>query len=153
MTDGRTELAVYLAERDVPCPGCGYNLRGLTEATCPECAQQLHLHELKIPPSRAMTYRFVLIAGGAGYVIWAANLAFLSDSVIELRPVWISLGIGLVGISSAFLVPAGLRMQRGSEPGLRVAQTITSIYFGAAILLGSYGTLGLLLTMFEALLG
>ncbi len=27
----------YLATRDVPCPMCRYNLRGLEDPTCPEC--------------------------------------------------------------------------------------------------------------------
>ncbi len=43
MKDDCTELQGYLAERDVPCPGCGYNLRGLPEGTCPECRQELKL--------------------------------------------------------------------------------------------------------------
>ena len=34
-------LADYLAETDAPCPGCGYNLRGLTVEECPECALPL----------------------------------------------------------------------------------------------------------------
>ncbi len=39
-TDTRKEmLRVFLAEHDAPCPACGYNLRGLTEATCPECGE------------------------------------------------------------------------------------------------------------------
>src|ERR1044071_7129464 len=36
-------LHEYLAERDAPCPGCGYNLRGLSADTCPECGVPLHL--------------------------------------------------------------------------------------------------------------
>lgn len=30
-------LLAYLAENDGACLGCGYNLRGLREARCPEC--------------------------------------------------------------------------------------------------------------------
>lgn len=30
-------FADYLAERDVPCHACGYNLRGCAEPFCPEC--------------------------------------------------------------------------------------------------------------------
>lgn len=34
-------LRAYLADRDVPCPACGYNLRGITTAACPECGAAL----------------------------------------------------------------------------------------------------------------
>lgn len=36
-------LQVYLATADVPCPGCGYNLRGVTDSACPECGEPLRL--------------------------------------------------------------------------------------------------------------
>ena len=36
-------LQLFLADRDIPCPGCGYNLRGLTTDRCPECNQPLSL--------------------------------------------------------------------------------------------------------------
>lgn len=36
-------LRAFLAERDVACPGCGYNLRGLTGDACPECHETIHL--------------------------------------------------------------------------------------------------------------
>jgi hypothetical protein len=37
------ELTHFLADRDEPCPNCGYNLRGLTTAACPECRHELVL--------------------------------------------------------------------------------------------------------------
>lgn len=38
MRDDRgTDLIGYLADRDVPCHACGYNLRGCREPFCPEC--------------------------------------------------------------------------------------------------------------------
>lgn len=36
-------VRAYLAERDAHCPGCGYNLRGVREPVCPECAGELSL--------------------------------------------------------------------------------------------------------------
>lgn len=36
-------LLEFLRERDVPCPLCGYNLRGLTSDRCPECGRELRL--------------------------------------------------------------------------------------------------------------
>jgi predicted RNA-binding Zn-ribbon protein involved in translation (DUF1610 family) len=35
-TDAGT-LERFLAARDVPCTGCGYNLRGVSTVFCPEC--------------------------------------------------------------------------------------------------------------------
>lgn len=42
-TEPSTALADFLTERDVPCPACGYNLRGLASGNCPECRQPLVL--------------------------------------------------------------------------------------------------------------
>jgi hypothetical protein len=41
--DDGVELTRFLAGRDVPCPLCGYNLRGLTTPRCPECGRELRL--------------------------------------------------------------------------------------------------------------
>ena len=36
-------LVHWLADRDLPCPACGYNLHGLTASACPECGRGLRL--------------------------------------------------------------------------------------------------------------
>ena len=36
-------LVEYLSTRDVACPLCTYNLRGLTTPRCPECGRELKL--------------------------------------------------------------------------------------------------------------
>ncbi|MBL1217397.1 MAG: hypothetical protein D8M59_07860 [Planctomycetes bacterium] len=36
-------LIAFLAERDEPCPKCGYNLRGCTSTKCPECGTTVKL--------------------------------------------------------------------------------------------------------------
>jgi predicted RNA-binding Zn-ribbon protein involved in translation (DUF1610 family) len=36
---GAEILREYLATRDVPCEGCGYNLRGALDVFCPECGR------------------------------------------------------------------------------------------------------------------
>jgi hypothetical protein len=36
-------LRAFLKDRDAPCPQCGYNLRGLTRARCPECRELIGL--------------------------------------------------------------------------------------------------------------
>ena len=42
----------YLAHRDVPCPGCNYNLRGLQTPSCPECGRVLAIDDIRIPRRR-----------------------------------------------------------------------------------------------------
>ena len=44
MASDPESLRVYLANRDEPCPGCGYNLRGLESRACPECREPLELN-------------------------------------------------------------------------------------------------------------
>src|SRR3954471_8593244 len=47
-------LIQFLAERDVPCPLCQYNLRGLLSPRCPECGRELQLTVgLTEPPMKA----------------------------------------------------------------------------------------------------
>jgi hypothetical protein len=41
--DNTQPLLEYLRERDVACPLCGYNLRGLSSARCPECGREVQL--------------------------------------------------------------------------------------------------------------
>jgi hypothetical protein len=36
-------LKAYLADRDVPCPGCGYSLKGCASDTCPECGNEIRI--------------------------------------------------------------------------------------------------------------
>lgn len=45
-------LADYLAGRDIDCPGCGYNLRGLTQSSCPECGYVVEEMTLRVIESR-----------------------------------------------------------------------------------------------------
>jgi hypothetical protein len=40
------QVTLYLADRDVACPGCGYNLRGIRGLSCPECSAPLSLDRL-----------------------------------------------------------------------------------------------------------
>lgn len=54
-------LTSFLAERDAPCPGCGYNLRGNTDGRCPECGATITLGILNGDPLVSMR-RLVVIA-------------------------------------------------------------------------------------------
>ncbi len=43
-------LSQFLAQRDVPCPTCAYNLRDLQSAVCPECGETLRLQVGAVTP-------------------------------------------------------------------------------------------------------
>lgn len=43
---GISGRARIVTPEDVPCPSCGYNLRGLREARCPECGSSFTIEQL-----------------------------------------------------------------------------------------------------------
>src|ERR1043165_104303 len=81
-------LRTFLAERDVPCPKCGYNLRGLSGPTCPECNTLLALDDLENPANNpwssvpgvaflavvAFAWAFASVVQGYWRVFWFAGL-------------------------------------------------------------------------------
>ncbi|MEO1716444.1 MAG: hypothetical protein AAFR76_04970 [Planctomycetota bacterium] len=85
------QLRAYLAERDVPCPRCGYNLRGVTEPVCPECefSLTLELHGRNVDRDRRVQRTLFLIplsmaiAGSTWIAMWFH--VFLQ---IGLTPLW-----------------------------------------------------------------
>lgn len=61
-------LHVYLAQRDVPCPRCRYNLRALHGHHCPECGEEVRLNVgLVHPKMKLMTAGLIGLAAGAGF--------------------------------------------------------------------------------------
>lgn len=62
----RDRLIGYLNGRDVPCPGCGYNLRGLRVTSCPECDEPLTVRSIRYVRRSPWTPSFVF--GAVGFV-------------------------------------------------------------------------------------
>jgi len=64
-------VTAYLARRDVQCPRCAYNLRGVGEPLCPECGHKIELTIHR--PGRSRGYLlFVLLA--LGWVLLAGTM-------------------------------------------------------------------------------
>jgi hypothetical protein len=77
------ELRAFLAVRDVACPGCGYNLRGLGSNRCAECGL---LVDLGVQPRRERwtAVAFVAIACGWPFVTAAMNTCRSLQSAIYI---------------------------------------------------------------------
>lgn len=57
-------LVHFLADRDEPCPSCGYNLRDLRSAACPECGQPLNVRLDATDPRTGRYLACVIALGG-----------------------------------------------------------------------------------------
>ncbi|MGA2499887.1 MAG: hypothetical protein ABSH20_19290 [Tepidisphaeraceae bacterium] len=67
MPDDPDFLRQFLADRDMPCPSCGYNLRSLQSSRCPECGDELKLVVGMVEPRQAaLLTGLVAIASGMG---------------------------------------------------------------------------------------
>jgi hypothetical protein len=81
-------LGTFLAERDAPCPRCGYNLRGVESAQCPECGEPLKLALAKRRrlggwgPFLVLVFAWLLIAGGINTTREVRRLIIEREAVI-----------------------------------------------------------------------
>lgn len=69
-------LITYLATHDAPCPGCGYNLRGLQGNTCPECGESIDYISLR-NRSQLRTWTLPMFAWQSMFAVFAALLLLL----------------------------------------------------------------------------
>ncbi len=98
-------LVEYLADRDVECPKCGYNLRGLEQAVCPECSRVLRLAELRVPRGKPWAVVPSLIGLSAAFAFCLFGLARSYDLGFMWRVVvgvWIGTNV-LVVLPLGFL--------------------------------------------------
>ncbi len=101
--DTSTDLQRFLAGRDIPCPACAYNLRGLGSPRCPECGAPLSVEGIR-KAIRAKGGAPVVIAG-AGVLIFAL-IALPSAAFLMLMSAGVLLGsrVGEPGGSVAILL-------------------------------------------------
>ena len=106
-TDAVGLLLEFLRDRDVNCPGCGYNLRDLTQPQCPECEQSVTLC-VSVPPSPVLPL-VVTVAPGIFSGIMTILLCFfavIGGAPIGQMPwfVWLLLGFGAAsGVTALFV--------------------------------------------------
>jgi hypothetical protein len=130
-TDGDL-LNTYLADRDVPCPRCGYNLRGLSGRRCPECGDELTLRIGLVEP-RMTAYLTALGASCAG-VGGSGLFTALAMSVADAnwwRETSAKLLLVLLVVASAMLALALWKRRRFRAAPIAVQWTLA----GAACLI------------------
>lgn len=115
----RTLLAGVLADRDWACPGCAYNIRGLTSDRCPECNQLLEVRISLAEPGLGRFLRvllpLVVTSGmfGCGVVVVLAISAFhgLPSARESRQLIWYPLAVAIsFGVVSGRLLSARGRM-------------------------------------------
>lgn len=92
-------FAEFVAERDIECPGCGYNLRGLKGRRCPECGARVGWGAFAAwgPDSEPRLFRMAEAGVVVGATLAAGQLAFRA---------WGALASGKVGpIVASVLLP------------------------------------------------
>ncbi|HLO42059.1 MAG TPA: hypothetical protein VK176_13620 [Phycisphaerales bacterium] len=91
-----SDLATFLADRDVLCPSCKYNLRGLKESRCPECNQELVLGvQLAVPFTRMYIAAIsgpIAVGGSALLSLGAVGWASLGPGRLH-KTVWLAFAV------------------------------------------------------------
>lgn len=155
--DETAALRDYLAHRDVPCPGCGYNLRGLGGAACPECNQTL---ELTVRLTEGRIGQLILAIVGLAIGAGAGGLLLLVVIIVSLAKsdfprgsagfllIWLpAMAAGCLGPPLLWLCArrgrawfrAGTSRRRGMVAALAWAGLLA---FVAAFLVTIFGVLG-----------
>lgn len=129
---GQSDLVrAYLAERDVPCPRCGANLRGVTGDRCPTCGYDLHLVLAGAPRQSWPFYAGLFGLAVATTALTALLLSALFHENWGQRSI-----VGVVGLSILWLQIREW-IQRGEDfetlPRFRQYERISLCWLWAAL--------------------
>lgn len=119
-------LVEYLHDRNVPCPSCGYSLRGLKTGRCPECNQGL---ELGVVLCEVKWGAFIAGIAGccAGWMFCAMILVYAIFKHLNLReatPLLIGLGVSSL-LLCAWLVGRRTIQRWGESRAWLVASVVS----------------------------
>lgn len=128
-------LVGFLADRDVACPACGYNLRGLEDAVCPECSRVLRLADLRVPRGKPWTVAPSLIGLSAAFAFCLFGLTRNYDLGFLWQ--WV-LGVW-VGTNVLVVLPLGFL---AFEYGKMDARPARDIKWAAIVLAGALVAVG-----------
>jgi hypothetical protein len=135
-------LEQFLASRDVSCPRCRYNLRGLRCSSCPECGSALQLvvavdpaHWLDAPWIQRASHPLAVAA-----VAWVGFLLFFG-------PVWAALPLFLW--AGAFGALRYLKWARQHTIGAAAITPIDSRHRAVVLAVVAFAVLVIILALFD----
>lgn len=147
---------VYLTVTDVPCPTCGYNLRGSSGDKCPECAVPIELSIRRPQQPRpwdtvaviaiVLTTIYFAIHGG-WQLVWittqsglfsgsGSTFGFVSTWIIGIATAFLTAGIGLAWCIGALVVRKRLVRPAWASPTNAAAGMLLTVFI---VFLLSYG--------------
>lgn len=150
-SEGNDALRVFLAERDEPCPQCGYNLRGLTTAVCPECRTELAMQVFAVRAQRrVLTAGAVAISMGAsiplsvlgffmfgaarsGRVLWSAS-STLGERIASGFVLLSCVALLVMYVPVRLRIRAGLRNPQFALRGIHATLWMVSMFTVLAVL-------------------
>lgn len=120
MDQGETDeshLRAFLADRDLPCPVCRYNLRGLASTSCPECGAQLDLRvgsiDLKLAPWLLCVLATALPTGFNGILSTIGTIGAISSASWSSQD-WLGLA-AFIGLTVVFGSAVAIVVRRRSR--------------------------------------
>jgi len=118
-------LRNFLAERDAPCPNCGYNLRGLQAETCPECKHVLRLQFARVErPTRRrfwLTLAVACVGLASGLTDTVQTVFNLVRGQVGIDSIWLAVLMGIWFLMELWLIVLcgfglfGILHTRGSD--------------------------------------
>lgn len=142
-TADRAALLDFLAERDIDCPVCAYQIRGLTSERCPECGASLRLQvgslDLRLGPWLTGLLSIALPFGLFAIILAIFLIDLVFDSGRSRGPGLGRFILGVVVYGSGLAAMIGVRRRFWSR------RRQTQVRFAVAIALVSATVAGVLL--------
>ncbi len=131
-------LTEFLADRDEPCPTCGYDLRGLTRAICPECGRPLHLRLVASTPRLSMLLVLLASLIGTIGVAFVCGLIALTERYHRGWGFSVILATGAVDVIACNLLYTRRAWFLRQRPSTQVTATVLSWVLHAGIVVASF---------------
>ena len=144
-------LKALLAERDLPCPVCGYNLRAIASTNCPECGAKLDLRvgstDLKLGPWLVAVLSVGLPLGACA--LWSITIAIF----MTIQNTWAAASVtgiitlGIASIPYAIAMAALIAKRRWFWKWSRTRQRVVTAIVGIGSSLVFVGLMAWLISL------